>query len=92
MRSRLIPFLLLSSACGSGPKADWVLRNGTIYTLDSTGRRAQSLAVGGGTILYFRMFHPVACSRRPLDLDGAVGVEVDIRDVDPPACSRPSPL
>jgi hypothetical protein len=23
MRSRLIPFLLLSSACGTGPKADW---------------------------------------------------------------------
>ena len=44
--------LLLLSACGSGPKADRVLRNGAIYTQDSTGSRAQSLAVGGGTILY----------------------------------------
>ena len=52
MRSRLILFLLFSSACGTGPKADWVLRNGAIYTLDSKERRAQSLAVGGGTILY----------------------------------------
>ena len=52
MRSRLILFLLFFSACGTGPKADWVLRNGAIYTLDSKERRAQSLAVGGGTILY----------------------------------------
>src|SRR3990172_2261008 len=52
MRSRLILFLLFFSACGTGPKADWVLRNGAIYTLDSTESQAQSLAVGGGTILY----------------------------------------
>ncbi|HLE72302.1 MAG TPA: amidohydrolase [Vicinamibacteria bacterium] len=52
MRSRLILFLLFFSACGTGPKADWVLRNGAIYTLDSKERWAQSLAVGGGTILY----------------------------------------
>ncbi len=52
MRSRITLLLLLSSACGTGPKADWVLRNGNIHTQDSTGRRARSLAVGGGTILY----------------------------------------
>ena len=52
MRSRLILLLVLSSACSSGPKADWVLRNGAIFTVDSTGSRALSLAVGGGKILY----------------------------------------
>lgn len=52
MRSRLILLLVLSSACSTGPKADWVLRNGAIFTVDSTGTRAQSLAVGGGKILY----------------------------------------
>src|SRR3990172_7336392 len=52
MRSRLILLLVLSSACSTGPKADWVLRNGAIFTVDSTGSRALSLAVGGGKILY----------------------------------------
>ncbi len=52
MRSRLILFLLFSSACRTEPKADWVLRNGAVYTLDSRETRAQSIAVGGGTILY----------------------------------------
>jgi len=52
MRGQLILFLLFSSACRTEPKADWVLRNGAVYTLDSRETRAQSIAVGGATILY----------------------------------------
>jgi hypothetical protein len=54
MRSRWIFSLLLLSACASdsGPKADWVLRNGAVYTVDANRSWAQSLAIGGGAILY----------------------------------------
>jgi predicted amidohydrolase YtcJ len=52
MRNRLSLLLLVSSACSSGPKAEWVLRNGAIYTLDASSSTAQSLAVSGGAILY----------------------------------------
>ncbi len=52
MRNGLILLLLVSPACAAGPKADWVLRNGAIHTLDASGTTAESIAVGGGAILY----------------------------------------
>jgi predicted amidohydrolase YtcJ len=52
MRNPLLLLLLLSFGCDTGPKADRVLRNGVVYTLDSSGAKAQSIAVSGGTILY----------------------------------------
>src|SRR5262245_47253993 len=52
MRNGMLLLLLLSFGCDSGPKADRVLRNGVVYTLDASGAKAQAIAVSGGTILY----------------------------------------
>ena len=44
--------LSLATCACSGPGADWVFRNGTVYTVDAQRRVAQAIAIDGGRIVY----------------------------------------
>jgi predicted amidohydrolase YtcJ len=62
MKSRKAVYVLIAAAaaaivfaaCSSqgGPKAEWVLRNGIIYTVDAERSRAEAVAIRDGVFLY----------------------------------------
>ncbi|MGH7601970.1 MAG: hypothetical protein ACREOI_36870, partial [bacterium] len=51
-----LPFSILWLHCstnqGNHPPADWVLRNGAIYTMDATRSWAKAVAINQGRIVY----------------------------------------
>jgi len=60
---------LATSGC-TGSGADWVFRNGTIYTVDAQRRVAQAIAIDGGRIVYVGDDAGVATDERESAADG----------------------
>ncbi len=62
MKSRKAVYVLIAAAAAAivfaacspqgGPKAEWVIRNGIIYTVDAERSRAEAVAVRDGVFLY----------------------------------------